>query len=219
MSLDRRMRDGVTHVAASIAPDVEAHLTRTLRRFRRRRTTRRVALAALAAVVIAGVPALQGAFDRGDGPLVAGANPNAQARALLEGTWVSPVATKLQVTDVLAAAGLGQHVDVVSLEMGLPVVWLLHFEATGYRARSASESLYDHGDWSVNGSTLTLRPAECPCVLTFNWRIDQDRLRLELLTDESPDLKGVPDEAYARALYTTVPFTRSRFGTPKPATP
>lgn len=220
MSLDQHVRDGLARAAASFTPDVEAHLALTRRRFRRRQTTRRVALAAVALAVIAvAVPVTLNARDaNGDRTVVANAPTNRQARALLQDTWVTRTVTKAQVSDTLTAAGLGQHVDAVTAEQGYPTAWTLRITRNRYEVRSASGVQYDTGTWAVNGDVLTLTPSQCPCELTFGWTLNEGRLGLTLIRDASPDIGGVPDEAYARAQYTTAPFARFRAETPSPTT-
>ena len=220
MSLDRRLRDGLTQAAATFTPDVEAHLALTRRRFRRRQSTRRVSLAAVALAVIAvAVPVTLNARDAdNDKAVVANPLTNRQARALLQDTWVTRTVTRAQVAVTLTAAGLGQHVDAVTLEQALPTAWSLRIARNRYEVRSATGVQYDTGTWAVDGDVLTLTPTQCPCELTFGWTLTEGRLRLTLLSDAGPDVRGVPDEAYARALYTTVPFARFRAETPSPTT-
>ena len=43
---------------------------------------------------------------------------------------------------------------------------------------------------------------------TLQWSVDDDTLRLELLTTDIPPYGGVPDEVFQRALYMTRDFTR-----------
>lgn len=211
MSLDRRIRAGLDAEAHRVRPDVEAHLAATQQELRRSRLVRRSVLAAavVAAVVVA-LPSWR-ALDGADDTVVVPADlTSAEARALLKGTWTTPRVTRDDVTDVLRTAGLAEHVDAVTLDLGHPTAWSLYLlRGRGYDVRSATDVQADTGSWDVRGSTLTLRPSPCQCLMVFRWRIEGDELHLRLLRDDSPDVDGIPDEAYARALYTAVPWVRS----------
>ncbi len=216
MSLDARLRGGLREAADAVDPDVETRLARTRQLHGRRRATRRLALvAALVVAVLVALP-LADRVGRTDRALPAGPLSDAQASRLLTDTWVTPVVTRDQVASTLRAAGLEQHLGAVALDQAYPAAWSMVLSAGGgYVVESARGVGVDGGDWSVRGATLRLRPTECsPCELTFRWAVRHDRLRLTLLTDDSPGLDGVPDEAYARAVYTTVAFTRFAGTTP-----
>jgi hypothetical protein len=208
MSLDRRVREGLTGAAATVTPDVEAHLARTRRRFRRRRTTQRLVLATAAVLVaVAAVPLARATLlDDRHGSLPA-APIDAEARAALRHTWQGPTLTGADVRATLADAGLAAYGTTVVIDQAYPTAWTFSLTRDGYDVQSASRVQVDTGTWSVDGRVLTLRPAQCACVLTFRWTVKDDRLRLRLLDDASPDHDGVPDEAYARAVYTSAVFT------------
>jgi hypothetical protein len=215
MSLDARLRDGLREAADSVDPHVETWLARTRQLHGRRRTTRQLVLAAVAVVVLLVAFPVVDRLARTDQAVPTSLRTDAQARRLLLHTWVTPVVTRDQVATSLRSAGLEQHLDVVAVDQGYPVALTMVLARKAYAVSSARGVLIDHGDWSVHGSTLHLRPTECrPCELTFRWIVRDDRLTLTLLTDASPALDGVPDEAYAQALYATVPFTR--FSLPSP---
>jgi hypothetical protein len=208
MSLDDRLRIGLHEAADMVRPDVEAGLTAARRSAARRRTVR---LAALAAAVVAvlgvAVPLGTGLLGRDDG-VTASRLTDADARRLLRDTWVTPVVTRAAVVQTLSDAGLDQHAGAVLLSQAYPTAWNLQFTGDRYTAASAAGVQADVGRWDVVGDTLVLRPEQCPCTLRFRWTLTEGRLLLELTSDDSPATDGVPDEAYARALYTTVPFTR-----------
>lgn len=216
MSLDARLRTGLREAAEALEPDVESRLVRTRQQQRRRRTTQRLAL--VAAVVVALLVAVPVAdrLTRTDRMVPVGPLSDAEARRLLRDTWVTPVVTRDQVASTLRAAGLEQHLAVVALDVGYPMALSLALNRDGYLLSTARGVMLDHGDWTVRGSTLRLLPIECsPCEMTFRWQVRGNRLTLTLLTDASPaTADGVPDEAYARGVYTVAPFTRFVAPTP-----
>lgn len=210
MSLDDRLRAGLRDAAAVVDPDVEVGLARARREGARRRDRRRlvVAAAAVAVAVAGGVPL--GQRLTGDDSVSAGPTTDAASQRRLVGTWVTPVVTRAQAAAVLDDAGLAEYADAVLLAQAYPTAWNLRFDRDRYVAASASGVQQDVGTWEVDGDVLVLRPEQCPCTLRFAWNLVKGRLSLRLLSDDSPAVDGVPDEAPARALYTTVPFTRFR---------
>jgi hypothetical protein len=82
------------------------------------------------------------------------------------------------------------------------------FDGDRYLVRSASGATVDAGTRSVDGDLLLLRPSCDACRVDLRWTLSSGALRLDLVSDVSPDLGGVPSEAYSRALWTTVPFHR-----------
>lgn len=209
MSLDERLRDGLREAADPVDPHIETRLARIWQLHRRQRTTRRLVLAAAAVVLLGAVPVAD-RVARTDRAVPAAPLSDAQGRRLLQDTWVTPVVTRGEVASTLRAAGLQQHLDEVALDQAYPVAWSMVLAGGGgYVVESARGVGIDHGHWSVRGSTLHLRPSACrPCEMTYRWLVRDDRLTLTLLMDASPAIGGAPDEAYARAVYTTVPFTR-----------
>ena len=216
MSLDDRIRDGFAQAADDMQPDVEAHLARTRRTFQRRRTTRRVVLAAAAVVVaVLAVPVSQGLLSHDD-RTTAALMTDAEATARLQGVWVTPVVSREQVARVLSDAGLAANVDAVVLELGYPTAWNMSLRKDGgFDVRSQTGVQVDVGHWLVDDGVLVLRPTSCEtCGIRLAFHLEHGTLRLALISDDEPDLAGVPGQAYARALYTAVPFTR--FGQPTP---
>lgn len=137
------------------------------------------------------------------------ARTEAQTHRLLEDTWVTPVVTRSQVLRGLADAGYARYADTVALDLGYPAAFSLRFDEQHYWMRTASGLQPDHGSWELHGDRLVLIPTGCdPCQLHFAWRLQDDVLQLGLVRDTSPEVDGVPDVAYARALYSTVPLTR-----------
>lgn len=216
MSLDRRIRDGFAQTAAEVQPDVEAHLARTQRAFHRRRTTRRVVLAAatVVAVAVLAVPVslnLHGRDDR----TAAATMTDAQATARLQGVWVTPVVGREQVAGVLSDAGLAAHTDKVLLDQGYPTAWNMTLGRDGgFDVRSQTDVQVDVGHWQVDDGDLVLHPDSPTCEVRLAFRLHDGKLRLTMISDDEPDVDGVPGQAYARALYTAIPFTR--FAQPPP---
>jgi hypothetical protein len=211
MSLDSRIRDGFAQTAADVQPDVEAHLARTRRTFQRRRTTRRVVLAAAAAIVVAAlaVPLSLGLLA-GDDRTTAAASTDAQATARLQGVWVTPVVSREQVATLLSDAGLAAHADRVVLDLSYPTAWNMALGKDGaFDVRSQTGVQVDAGHWLVDDGDLVLQPTSCQtCEIRLAFHLGHATLRLALISDDGPDIDGVPEQAYARALYTAVPFTR-----------
>ena len=199
MSLDRRIRDGFAQTAAEVQPDIEAHLARTQRSFHRRRTTRRLVLAAASVVVVAvlAVPVSLSLLGRDDR------------------TAAAPMISREQVTRVLSDAGLAAHADRVLLDQSYPTAWNMTLRKDRFDVRSQSDVQVDVGHWQVEDGDLVLHPNSCPtCEVRLAFRLADGQLRLSLISDDEPDVDGVPGQAYARALYTAVPFTR--FAQPTP---
>ena len=216
MSLDRRIRDGFAQTAAEVQPDVEAHLARTRRSFHRRRTTRRLVLAAASVVVVAvlAVPVSLSLLGRDD-RTAAAPMTDAEATARLHGVWVTPVVSREQVTRVLSDAGLAAHADRVLLDQSYPTAWNMTLRKDRFDVRSQSDVQVDVGHWQVEDGDLVLHPNSCPtCEVRLAFRLADGQLRPSLISDDEPDVDGVPGQAYARALYTAVPFTR--FAQPTP---
>jgi hypothetical protein len=213
MSLDDRVREGLHRSAQPINPDVEERLARTRTSFRRRRTVRRVALAGTVALVgvaaLALGPQLLDRFSAAPDVLPGTSTMSDEQARLLQGMWVTPVVTQAQATDTLNSAGLGEFADAVLTDGAYPTAWTMVLGESTYAITSSRGILADTGVWIVQGSTLTVIPSSCDCTVDFRWHVSGDILTLELVRDQGPDLNGVPDEAYARALYTTVPFARS----------
>jgi hypothetical protein len=214
MSLDDLLRDGLHRSAQPISPDVDDRLARTQTSFRRRRTARRAVLAgALALVGVAALTLGPQLLDRftNESEVLPGTSTmtDEQAAALLQGMWVTPVVTQAQVTDRLTQEGLGEFADAVLTDEAYPTAWTMVVGEHSYVIASSTNVLADTGVWIVQGATLTLIPSSCECQLDFRWHETDGTLTLELLRDQGRDIDGVPDEAYARALYSTVPFTRS----------
>lgn len=210
MSLDRRIRDGFAQTAAEVQPDVEAHLARTRRTFQRRRTTRRVVLATAAVVVaVLAVPVSNGLLAHDD-RTAAAAMTDAQATARLRGVWVTPVVSREQIATVLSDAGLAAQIDRVVLDLNYPTAWNMTLRKDGgFEARSQTGVQVDVGHWLVDDGVLVLQPTSCPtCEIRLAFHLEHGMLRLALISDDGPDIDGVPEQAYARALYTAVPFTR-----------
>ncbi len=209
MSLDDRVRVGLSHYADGLSTEVEHQLRRTQSTFRRRRTRRRAAVVGLL-VLVAGVAAPMAIVDRSHHPQTSPSAPltDQQAHALLQGRWQTGTVTATQVTAALARAGMAVHAATVESEQGYPTAWTLVLGQDTYDVWSRTGVQTDTGSWSVEGSTLTLHPS-CPsCEIVLAWRTDGRTLHLGLLGDPSPDLLGAPDAAFAIAMYTTAGFSK-----------
>jgi hypothetical protein len=210
VSLDNRLRDGLRDEADRVDPDVELWLADARRLHGRRRARRQVALAAalVGVLLLVAVPVGRQLVGR-DEPVPTGPVTGSQARRLLTDSWVTPTLGREWVAAVLVPAGLGDYVDAVALDAALPDAWNLQLGRDGrYGLQSARGVTHDGGTWRVRARTLVLSPDGCDCRTTFRWTVRDEQLSLRLLSDDGPDVDGVPDRAYALAYYTTAPFTR-----------
>ncbi|MDQ1601958.1 MAG: hypothetical protein QOD68_3432 [Actinomycetota bacterium] len=168
-------------------------------------------LAAAAAIFVAAlaVPVSLGLLARDD-RTTAAPMTDAQAAARLRGVWVTPVVSREQVAAVLSDAGLAAHIDAVVLNQNYPTAWNMTLGKNGaFDVRSQTGVQVDVGQWLVDDGVLVLRPTSCPsCQIRLAFHLEHGMLRLELISDNGPDIDGVPEQAYARALYTAAPFTR-----------
>ena len=167
-------------------------------------------LLALAATACRGSDGQSGVAKAGiaRAPASPAALTETETHRLLEDTWVTPIVTRTQVVRSLRDAGFAEYADSVAGTQPYPVAYNLRFTDGAYTLRTAQGLQPDQGTWELDGDRLVLLPADCPCRLDFAWQLDGDRLALELVHDSSPTVDGVPDAAYARALYSTVPLTR-----------
>jgi hypothetical protein len=135
---------------------------------------------------------------------------DAQATARLRGVWVTPVVSREHVATVLSDAGLSAQVDKVVLALSYPTAWNMTLRKDGgFDVRSQTGVQVDVGHWLVDDGVLVLQPTSCrTCEIRLAFHLEHGMLRLELISDNGPDIDGVPEQAYARALYTAVPFTR-----------
>ena len=134
----------------------------------------------------------------------------------LDGTWTTPTMTSAQVRANLRDHRLGQYADTVIKDFPLPTTWSWTLVGGSYTVATADGERFDLGSYSVEAAPallapenllLTLRP-QCTCTIVYSVEQHDDTMTLTLVSDESPDLHGVPDEAFQRALYTTHVFTR-----------
>ncbi len=224
MSLDRRLREGLAESASVVDPDVEHQLLRTRTSFRRRRVARQVTLAAaaggLAVVALVVGPALNDGRRLGSDPLPATSiapSPSVPAPVSVDGTWSTETITEKRVRSVLSANQLDSAAPTVVANLTLPTRWTWTLAGGTYTLASADGLRYDLGRYRVETDTslgagpddlvLTLSPY-CDCTIVYSAHLDGDTMTLVLASDTSPDDKGVPDEAFQHALYTTAPFVR-----------
>ena len=211
MSLDHRLREGLGGCAEDMLPDVETLLSRTKTRFRWRRIVRRAAAASVLVLGVAlALPTLATHLTKQTRTQPGSPPTSAQARVLLEGRWDTGTVTSGQVARTLADAGLGAYSDAVVAEQGYPTSWVLFIDKGTYSVWSKTGTLTDIGSWSVEGTLLRLHPSCTGCEVDLAWHIDGSTLRLHLVSDPSTDLSGVPDAAFAQALYGTAPFVKEQ---------
>ncbi len=137
----------------------------------------------------------------------------------LVGTWVTPTVSQSRVTAQLADANLAAAVDTVITDMGFPTAWTLTFTDATFSVTSSTGVQVDTGVYTLTGDTptgytLTMTPSctkddqPVTCTVTYALTLDGDTLTFDLVSDNSPDYLGTPDEAFQHALYMTTPFTR-----------
>ncbi len=135
----------------------------------------------------------------------------------LDGTWTTPATTGALVRANLREHHLGGYADAVIKNLELPTTWSWTLVGGSYTVAAADGQRFDLGTYSVEAAPallapenviLTLRP-QCTCTIVYSVEQHGGTMTLTLVSDDSPDLQGVPDEAYQRALYTTHEFTRT----------
>lgn len=142
----------------------------------------------------------------------AASSPDASA---LEGTWRTDPITLADMESTLREAGLGKHVAVfeenapisdapTTLILELGDDWDLYGQGRGEpRAKIDYDADFEVGEDTVvvthsSGTSNTLR-----------WSVRDEVLELTWLEGTAPPYRGIPDEAYQRALYMTAEFHRT----------
>jgi hypothetical protein len=134
--------------------------------------------------------------------------------APVEGTWKTSPFGRAAITSTLAAAGLAPHVERFFKVDETPddLVITLRIEAgqwTAYRAAgSGAPTVNDRGTYTVDGDTLLYRP-NSGGLNTYRWSVTGDQLTLTFVSTTEPDYKGIPNDVFQRAFYTTVAFHRA----------
>jgi hypothetical protein len=131
-----------------------------------------------------------------------------------EGTWRAGPVPYSVVVDALNDAALGQWTDAVlkgtspssqvSYDMKVQGGFVLLTSTVDDRPLGVQ----DREGFTADGSTITLEPIGSSCASIFGWHVKADQLTLALTEDTCLDYQGTPDEAYMRALYTAMAFTR-----------
>jgi hypothetical protein len=137
-----------------------------------------------------------------------------EANTSLRGTWRTRPVTVADMANTLRAAGLGETVGgfeqnapisdaPTSLILDLKDDWDLYGQAQGEpRKQIDYDAIFD-----VEGKTIVVHHSAGSN--TFSWSVRGDVLRLTWLQTTIGSSKGVPEEAFQRALYMTAAFHRA----------
>ncbi len=134
------------------------------------------------------------------------------AASPLEGTWRTEPISLRDAEATLRRQGFGKWIEKfheippfskltvldLSIEGGQ---WDLYGESEGGR-----EPIDYDAEYEIHGDTVTFHHSDGSN--THRWTIDGDTLSLEFVKGTMPSYKGIPDEVFQRALYTTETFTR-----------
>lgn len=219
MFVDDRLREGLERSAAGFVPDASRGLDVVVRSARRRRTGRRVVAGTVLVLALAsGVGAV---LDRGP-DATAPAVPAAPAptadgtgrpesddllASRLVGEWTTAVVSPEEAAAAMARTGTLGHRDAVLRELPVPGTFALTFDVVTYQARLDGQEV-DVGRWSVQNGRLVLTPSCGWCRIVLWPEVDAGVLRLALVEDGSPEVRGVPSAAHASVIYTSAPFRR-----------
>jgi hypothetical protein len=145
-------------------------------------------------------------------PTTAASTP--EEATVLEGTWRTGPITVADMADSLREAGLGESVG--NFEQNAPVSdaptslilkiaddWDLYGQAQGERRKQID---YD-ARFEVEGKKVVVIHSEGSN--TFRWSVRNDVLQLTWLETTLGSYKGIPEEAFQRALYMTAEFHRA----------
>jgi hypothetical protein len=139
---------------------------------------------------------------------------NSEDASALEGTWETDPITVADLEDTLREAGLGEHVGKfgqnapisdapTSLILEVGDDWDLSGQTEG---EQPTEIDYD-AEYKVEGDEVVVTHSEGSN--TFRWSVNGDVLKLTWLETTLGSFKGVPEEAFQRALYMTASFHRT----------
>jgi hypothetical protein len=133
----------------------------------------------------------------------------ADPAARLEGVWRSQLLSRTAVEAALRKAGLQEHTAAVLKDLATPEVYSLSFAFGTYSLTWGSLVSVDSGRFELEGTHLRLVPHCTGCGADFEVTIEGSTLRLDLVSDTSPPVHGVPDAAFLVALYESSAFTRA----------
>lgn len=127
----------------------------------------------------------------------------------LDGKWRTAVITKQDVRSFLAEIRLSEAADVVAAEY--PQIFTFSVNAGQYgtvsaRVAGGTAEGVDSGVIEVDGNRLILI-AEGGGQVVYTWTLDGDTLQLTYVSDTFPDVGGIADEAFGRAIYEASPMT------------
>lgn len=137
----------------------------------------------------------------------------APAASPLEGTWQAGPVSLADTEATVRRAGLGRWLDdyrhhapfirdtvlTLTIEDG---AWDLFGQARGGQA----EPIDFDAEYEVQADTVVFHHSDGSN--TYRWEIDGDTLHLQFLESTLPGYRGVPEEVFQRALYTTQAFTK-----------
>lgn len=198
MSLDGRIRAGLTSDAAGLEPSTDQALGTVLERGPRRRATRTivrsVAIAAVIAASVLGPVAVLRDIDRGRATLPGGSEA-IDGVSPIDGGW----SAHLSIGDGLHAGfGYGrarQLAGLRQLELARGVVRQIR--------PGSFQTVPVNGTFQVDGPFLVVQ--DNGETLVFRWRLSGDALRLSLV-DDSRSAHGA---AVDRLIWTTHPWQRT----------
>jgi hypothetical protein len=133
----------------------------------------------------------------------------------LEGTWRTDPITVTDMEGTLSKAGLGKHFarfeqnapisdDPTALILDVGDDWDLYGQA---RSEPRTKIDFD-AQFEVRGDTVVVTHSTGTSN-TLRWSVRGDVLELTWLKGTAPRFRGIPDEAYQRALYMTADFHRA----------
>ena len=141
------------------------------------------------------------------------AEPDASSSgAALEGTWRTEPISLADAEDTLRAHGLEDSIESfranAPFEDGAVLILDIGEEWDLYGQTGDAEPVEIDYDASVDidGDEVTFTHSDG--ANTYRWEVDGDTLKLDFVKSTLPDLEGVPEEVYQRALYMTSDFTR-----------
>jgi hypothetical protein len=139
---------------------------------------------------------------------------NSENASALEGTWETDPITVADMEDTLREARLGEHVG--KFEQNAPISgaptslilevrddWDLSGQTEGKKATKID---YD-AEYEVEGDEVVVTHSEGSN--TFRWSVNGDVLKLTWIETTLGSFKGIPEEAFQRALYMTAEFHRT----------
>jgi hypothetical protein len=169
-------------------------------------------------LAVLGVAALLAA-GCGDDDDDAGSPAKTQAEAAssgLEGVWRTGTITPEDVEATLRRNGLGRYVErfrrLSPIQRPTTLILDLHTPKTrewdlyGKAGSGPREEIDFDATYAVEGDEVVKTHATGET--TYRWSVEGDTLTIEWLDTTEPDVEGVPDEVFGRALYMTQPFKR-----------